>query len=200
MIVRFAYRVLWMGIALSLAPAGSFLWAGEPTERVRAAVDRGLQVVNDPRMRSEDKKKERNDRLREIVYSLFDFQEMAKRSLGASWRKLSPQQQQDFVPAFRDFLEKIYADRVDLYNGERASFVKEVVDQDYAEVHSKIVNKKGTEFGAIYKMHRAGGSWKVYDVVVEGISLVNNYRAQFSRLMTNFSFEELMRKMREKTG
>lgn len=189
-----------IGIALSLLLATSFLWAGEPTERIRASVDAGLQVVNDPRLQSPDKKKERNDRLREIVYSLFDFHEMAKRSLGSYWRKLNPQQQQEFVPAFRDFLEKIYADRVDLYNGQKAIFLKEVVDRDYAEVYSKIVNKKGAEIAVIYKIHRADGQWKVYDVVVENISLVNNYRAQFGRLMANSSFDELMRKMREKTG
>ena len=189
-----------IGIALSLLLATSFLWGGEPTERIRASVDTGLQVVNDPRLQSADKKKERNDRLREIVYSLFDFHEMGKRSLGSYWRKLTPQQQQEFVPAFRDFLEKIYADRVDLYNGQKAIFLKEVVDRDYAEVYSKIVNKKGTEIAVIYKMRRADGGWKVYDVAVENISLVNNYRAQFSRLMANSSFEELMKKMKEKTG
>ena len=192
--------VRFIGIALSLLLATSFLWAGEPTERIRASVDTGLQVVNDPRLQSADRKKERNDRLREVVYSLFDFHEMAKRSLGSYWRKLTPQQQQEFVPAFRDFLEKIYADRVDLYNGEKAIFLKEVVDQDYAEVYSKIVNKKGTEIAVIYKMRRADGGWKVYDVAVENISLVNNYRAQFSRLMANSSFEELMKKMKEKTS
>jgi phospholipid transport system substrate-binding protein len=189
-----------IGIAFSFLLATSFLWAGEPTERIRASVDTGLQVVNDPRLQSADKKKERNDRLREIVYSLFDFNEMAKRSLGSYWRKLNPQQQQEFVPAFRDFLEKIYADRVDLYNGQKAIFLKEVVDRDYAEVYSKIVNKKGTEIAVIYKMRRADGGWKVYDVAVENISLVNNYRAQFSRLMANSSFEELMKKMKEKTS
>jgi phospholipid transport system substrate-binding protein len=200
MTVRCRSVVRLFGIGLALALTGFSLWAGEPTDRIQTAVDRGLQVVNDPRFQSEDKKDERNSRLREIIYSLFDFSEMAKRSLGTHWRKLSPQQRQTFVPIFTDFLEKIYADRVDLYNGERALFLREVVDGDYAEVYSKIVSKKRAEAAVVYKMHRVDGRWKVYDVIVENISLVNNYRAQFSRLMANSSFEELIRRMKEKTG
>lgn len=200
MSIRRRFMVWLVGSGISILLVSLSLWAGEPTERIRAVVDRGLQVVNDSRLQSEDKKKERNDRLREIVYTLFDFNEMARRSLGSHWRRLTPQQQQEFVPAFRDFLERVYADRVDLYNGEKAVFTKETVEGEYAEVHSKIVSKKATEVTVVYKMRRADGGWKVYDVVVENISLVNNYRAQFGRLMANSSFEELMKKMKEKTG
>lgn len=191
-------RLVGIGFLLSLA--GWPAWAGEPTDKIREAVERGLQVVNDPQFQSEEKRKERNERLKEIIYSLFDFNEMARRSLGAHWRRLTPRQQQEFVPAFRDFLEGIYADRVDLYNGERALFLKEVLDGEYAEVYSKVVSKKGTEAGVVYKLHRMNGSWKVYDIVVENISLISNYRAQFSRLMANSSFEELIRRMKERTG
>lgn len=174
--------------------------AGEPTDQIRQAVGSGLEILNDPNLQSKDKKKERNDRLRKIVYSVFDFTEMAKRSLGPQWRSLAPKEQREFVALFTELLEKTYTDKVDLYNGEKVLYTREILDKDYAEVTSKITSKKGDEFSVIYKFHRVSENWKIYDVVVENISLVNNYRAQFNRVMTNSSYEELIRLLKQKTG
>lgn len=198
--MKFRTRTWFISIVLSFL-VGSFpLSAGEPTDQIRQAVDKGLQIVNDPGLQSKDKKKERNDRLRKIVYALFDFPEMAKRSLGPHWRRLAAKDQEEFVALFTELLEKTYADKVDLYNGEKVLYTREVQDNGYAEVASKVISKKGTGISVVYRCHRATGDWKIYDIVVENISLVNNYRAQFNRVLAKSSYDELIRMLRQKAG
>lgn len=174
--------------------------SGEPTERIRDALEKGIQVLNDSGLKVENNKKERVDRLRGIVYPLFDFEEMAKRALGPHWRRRTPTERQEFVRLFTEFLEMAYADKVDLYDGEKVVFGREILDGDHAQVDSKVVNKKGQEFSVVYKLHRPAGIWKIYDVAVENISLVNNYRSQFSRVITKSSYEELVKRLKEKTS
>ena len=125
---------------------------------------------------------------------------MAKRSLGAHWRRRTPDEKQEFVTLFTTLLEISYADRIDLYKGQSVVFTREEVDNDYARVESKIVNKKQEAFSVDYKLQRReGGDWRIYDVVVENISLVNNYRSQFNRVIANNSYKELIKRMKEKT-
>lgn len=171
--------------------------AGAPTDQVRGSVETIVAVLKNPALKSEAKKNERRDQLRQAIFSRFDFTEMARRSLGSHWRRLSPQEQEEFTRRFTDLLERAYVDQIEAYNDEKFVYVKETVDQDYAEVQSRIVTAKG-EYALNYRLHNAGGEWKVYDVVVENISLVNNYRSQFSRIIANQSYEELLRRMRDK--
>jgi phospholipid transport system substrate-binding protein len=171
--------------------------AGVPTDQVRASVDNILATLKNPALKAESRKKDRRDQLRRAIFSRFDFTEMAKRSLGAQWRKLSPQEQDEFIRLFTDLLERAYLDQIEAYNDEKFVYAKETVDQDYAEVQSKIVTSKA-EYSLNYRLHLAGSEWKVYDVVVENISLVNNYRAQFNRIVANQSYEELLRRMKDK--
>lgn len=187
-------------ITLSFLLGPLLTYAGEPTDQIRHAVDNGVQILNDPSLQSKDKKKERDDRLRKIVFSVFDFTEMAKRSLGSHWRRLAANERQEFVSLFTELLEKNYADKVDLYNGEKVLYTREVLDKDYAEVSSKIISRKRQEISVNYRLHRPDGTWRIYDIIVENISLVNNYRAQFNRVMTNSSYEELIKILKQKTG
>jgi phospholipid transport system substrate-binding protein len=171
--------------------------AGAPTDQVRASVDNILAILRNPGLKAESRKKDRRDQLRRAIFGRFDFTEMARRSLGAQWRKLSPQEQDEFIRLFTDLLERAYLDQIETYNDEKFAYAKETVDQDYAEVQSRIVTSKA-EYSLNYRLHLAGSEWKVYDVVVENISLVNNYRAQFSRIVANQSYEELVRRMKDK--
>ncbi|MGH8513663.1 MAG: MlaC/ttg2D family ABC transporter substrate-binding protein [Gammaproteobacteria bacterium] len=180
--------------------ASGFAAAGEPTEQIRAAVDRGVEVVKNAKLDGAKERSETIQRLKQVVYPLFDFEEMGKRSLGAHWRRLDPQRQKEFVALFTELLERTYANSINLYDGQTVVYSGETVDGDFAEVTTKIVTKKGEAFSAIYKMHRVDGKWKVYDVVVEGISVVNNYRSQFNRVIVNSSMEELMRRLKEKAA
>jgi phospholipid transport system substrate-binding protein len=178
----------------------SFAPAGEPLELVRAAVDKAVQILKDPKLQPADKKKERIDRLKEAVNPIFDYQEMAKRALGAHWRRRTPAEQEEFVILFRDFLEGIYSDKLDLYGGEKVLFGRQTVDEDFAQVESTIINPKGEEIAVNYKLRRVNGKWKVYDAVVENISIINNYRSQFDRVISGSSYQELVKRLREKVG
>lgn len=175
-------------------------YGGEPLDVIKSAADEAIAVLKDPRLKSADRKSERIARLKHIINPIFDYQEMAKRTLGPHWRRRTPAEQEEFAELFRAFLERIYSDRVDLYAGERFLFGREVLDQEYAEVESKIINAKGEESNVLYRLRRSDGKWKVYDAVVENISIVNNYRSQFDRVISKSSFEELKKMLREKAG
>jgi phospholipid transport system substrate-binding protein len=177
-----------------------FAQAGEPLDVVRMAVDKAVQTLKDPKLQAQDKKRERIERLREALNPIFDYEEMAKRALGTHWRRRTPAEQEDFVKLFRDFLERIYSDKVDLYGGEKVRFGREVIDKDFAQVESSIIKPKGEELLVVYKLRQINGQWKVYDAVVENISIVNNYRSQFDRIISSSSYEELVKRLQEKAG
>ncbi len=172
--------------------------AGDPTERIRFVVEQGIEILNDPKHQSKNGKQIYLDRLREVVFPLFDFPEMAKRSLGFHWRRLSPEERQEFVTLFTNLLERSYAGKIDLYDGETVVFTGEVVEDNYARVDSKLVSKNGERFSVDYKLLRTNGDWRIYDVVVEHISLVNNYRSQFNRVIANSSYKNLIKKINRK--
>jgi phospholipid transport system substrate-binding protein len=119
---------------------------------------------------------------------------------GAHWRRRSPAEQQEFAKLFRAFLERIYSNKVELYDGEKVVFGRETIDQDYAQVDSTVINAKGKEIAVVYRLKRTDGKWKVYDAVVENISIVNNYRSQFDRVISKSSYEELKKMLREKAA
>jgi len=156
-------------------------------------------VLQDSRLKSADKQKERREQIRQIIGSRFDFGEMAKRALGSNWQKANNEEQRQFVQLFTELLEKSYADQIDSYDGEKIVYGRENVSQDQADVDTKIMTKKGEEISVNYKLRSAGNDWKVYDVVIENISLVNNFRSQFNRILANASFAELLKKLQSKS-
>ncbi|TMA82376.1 MAG: ABC transporter substrate-binding protein [Deltaproteobacteria bacterium] len=174
--------------------------AGAPLDLVRTSVDRAIQILKDPKLSSRDKKNERVDRLREALDAIFDYEEMAKRALGPHWRQRTPAEQQEFVKLFHDFLERVYSDKIDLYGGEKVRFGREVMDNEFAQVESTIIQPKGEEIAVVYKLRQVNGQWKVYDAIVDNISIVNNYRSQFDRVISSSSYEELVKRLREKVG
>ena len=172
--------------------------AGIPADQVRSTAEKVLTILQDPQLKSEAKKKERTELLKQTIYPRFDFSEMAKRSLGAQWQKRSAEEQRKFVELFTEILEGAYVETIQSYNGEKIVIGKEAQDKNFAEVNTKIVTGKGEEVSVDYKLHEATGDWKVYDVVVENISLVSNYRSQFNRVIAQSSYEELLRRMTAK--
>jgi len=172
--------------------------AGGPTDELRGAIEKVQTILNDPQLKEAGKKGERLDKLKQVIQPKFDFTEMAKRSLGTNWQRRNPEEQRDFVKVFTDLLENAYVDSIDSYDGEKVVFTNEKQDKEYGEVNTKIVTKKGEEFSVNYKLHQASGNWKVYDVVIENISIVNNFRSQFNRVIAKSSYEDLLRTMKEK--
>jgi phospholipid transport system substrate-binding protein len=165
---------------------------------VRGTVNEITTILKNPSLKGEAKKKERRDLLRKALYARFDFTEMARRSLGAEWRNRGPKEQEEFTQLFTDLLERAYLEQIESYTNERFVYGKEILDDDFAEVQSKILTSKGEEYMLNYRLRQAGKEWKIYDVVVENISLVNNYRSQFSRIISNQSYDELLRRLRDK--
>jgi phospholipid transport system substrate-binding protein len=174
--------------------------AGAPLELVRTSVDKAMQILKDPKLTSNDGNKERVNRLREALDGTFDYEEMAKRALGTHWRQRTPAEQQEFVKLFRKFLEGVYSEKIDLYGGQKVRFGREVIDNDFAQVETTIIQPKGDEITVLYKLRQRNGhgQWKVYDAVVDNISIVNNYRSQFDRVIARNSYEELVKRLREK--
>ena len=190
----------WLSLALGilvLLSAGPVV-AGEANDQLKQSVDKVLAILNDPTLKGMGNSQERRQKLKEVVYSRFDFNEMAKRALGSQWQKRSPEEQKEFVQLFTSLLEHAYLDNIESYNGEKIRFLNERQDKNFAEVNTKIINNKGQEFSLDYRLQNVNGDWKVIDVVIENISLVNNYRAQFNRLLAKSSFAELIETMKQK--
>jgi phospholipid transport system substrate-binding protein len=174
--------------------------AGVPTEQIKSTVDRAVLVLKDPRLKPPAKLQERREQLRKVLFARFDFTEMAKRALGSDWRRRTPQEQEEFVRLFSELLERAYAEIIESYSDEKIIYINERVDGSYADVASKIQTSRGEEYSINYKAHLVSNEWKVYDVVAENISLVNNYRSQFSRVIAKSSYEELLRRLRDKAN
>ena len=193
----------WIGIALLALWAGCGfgpVWAGVPTEMVKETTDKIIAIVSDPALKDPAKEKERREQIRRAVDEMCDWQEMSRRSLGRHWAQRSEQEKKEFVQLFGQLLETTYIDKVEGYSGEKVIYTGERVDGDYAEVEVKIVTKKNMEIPVVYKLRSRDQRWWAYDMVIEGVSLVNNYRTQFSDIMAKSSFEGLMKKLREKSA
>jgi len=173
-------------------------YAQGPTAQIKGTVDRTIRILSDPNLKGDAKKSLRHQLAREAILPRFDFNEMAKRSLGSHWRRLTAEEQLKFVSVFSQFLEKIYITRIDAFNEEKFIYTGEQVDQDYARVDSKVRIPTGKEYSIRYKLHLVANDWKIYDVVVENISIVNNYRAQFSRIIDQSSYKQLVYRMEQK--
>jgi phospholipid transport system substrate-binding protein len=189
----------WLAVLLLVASCG-WARAGDPTESIRDAIDRGVDALKNAKLSDSKERTQTVERLRPIVYPLFDFKEMAMRSLGSHWRTIDAQQQKEFVAVFTQLLEKTYADQIELYNGQQVIYTGESVDGDYAVVDTKLVAKDKQKYSVDYRMHKVDGKWRIYDVVAEDLSLVNNYRSQFHRTILKSSFAALLQTMKQKAN
>ena len=190
------FIVLLLTAALSIVARTAA--AGVPTEQIKTTVEKALVVLKDPQLKTPGKMSERRDQLKQILFARFDFTEMARRALGANWRRRTPQEQEEFVRLFTEVLERAYAGIIESYSDEKILYTNERIDGSFADVGSKIVTSKGEEYSINYKAHLVNNEWKVYDVVAENISLVNNYRSQFTRVIAHESYDELVRRLKNK--
>lgn len=170
--------------------------AGVPTETVRDYTDAVVRVLEDPALKTDDRRAERRAAVRKIAIDIFDVQETARRALGRHWQQRTPQEREEFVQLFADLLERTYIDKIDLFGGERLKFTEEKVDGEHAVVRAKVVTKQGTEVPVEARMLNRTGRWQIYDIVIENISLIGNYRSQFDRIIRSSSYGELARRLR----
>jgi phospholipid transport system substrate-binding protein len=176
------------------------VWAGVPTEKIRQTSDRILSVVTDPVFKDASKAEERRKLIRKAVDERFDWEEMARRSLGTHWAARTPEEKKEFIDLFGRLLEKTYLDKVEGYAGEKVLYQGETMDGEYSVVNVKIITTKNTEIPVKYSLRQKKDDWLVYDISIEGVSLVNNYRTQFSNILAKSPFGELIKRLKEKTA
>ncbi|MBI2455690.1 MAG: ABC transporter substrate-binding protein [candidate division NC10 bacterium] len=186
-------RTLLLAMALVLV-AGAPALAGSPTDQLREYSDKVIRVLDDPALRQQDRRAE----VRKIANEIFDVAETARRALARHWQGRTPAEREEFIQLFADLLERTYIARIDQYGGERIQYVSERVDGDVATVRARVVTKKGSEVPVESRMLRRGDRWYIYDVLIENVSLIANYRAQFDKIVRTSSFEELVRRLKIK--
>ncbi len=172
--------------------------AGLATDQLKGAIDRVIKTLEDPTLKGETKAAERRLAVRKIANDIFDWGEIARRSLARHWQPLNEQQRTEFVGLFSELLERSYISKIELYGGEKILYTNERLDGDYGTVVTKIITKNGTEVPVDYKMYKRGERWLVYDVNIEGVSLVSNYRTQFNKIIQTASYNELVTKLKTK--
>ena len=171
--------------------------SGPATEAVRQTIDQVLAILEDPELKSPERAAERRAKLEVVIGQRFDYEEMGKRTLAAHWKKMDSNQQGEFVALFQSFLSNSYAGNIDGYSGQKIEYIKERHKGNFAEVQTKVISSKG-ELPLDYRLLDKNGDYRVYDVVIDGVSLVKNYRGQFARIIKTSSYDGLIEKLRTK--
>jgi len=191
-------RLTILGLAGALAFLPGSAGAGTATDQLRAAAENVTQILDDPALQAEARAPERQAAVRAAVVDLLDFAEISRRALARHWRPLSEAEREEFVRLFRALLDRTYLPQIKLYQGERIHFVGESVDGDFAAVQARVATRRGQEAAVIFRLHRPGERWLIYDITVEGISLVGNYRAQFDQIIQRASYQGLVTRIKQK--
>lgn len=194
---RFARPLIAALVLLGLVNAAA---AGPATDQLKPAIDRVTATLDNAALKGDGKATQRRQALRAITDSVFDWSEMAKRSLGRHWAARTPSERQEFIGLFRDLIERAYISKLERYAGEKIVYSGEAVDGDTATVRTKLTTKAEQEVPMDYRMLREGNAWRVYDVVIENISLVGNYRTQFDGIIKTSSYEELVKRIKTRAS
>ena len=174
--------------------------AGKPLDTIQVQVNNVLEVLRDPARKAESARETQMEKIWGIIGRVFDYTELSKRALGKNWKEFNPEQQKEFRELFSRLLGNVYLDRIMQYTDEDVVFGKEnMITETKAEVESKIVTAS-KEIPVNYRMIRKEGDWKVYDVTIEGVSLIRNYRSQFKKLLMKKSPEDLIEMLRKKNA
>ena len=191
-------RATLFALPLALALAAPGAWAGEPADQLFARIDEVLKILEDPALKPAARAQERRDAIRRVAEDIFDFHEITRRSLGRHWHARTPAERLEFTRLFAELLERSYIGKLELYGGERITLLGDSVEGDVATVRTRIVTRKGSEIPVEYRMLRQAARWRAYDVAIEGVSLIANYRTQFDKVIQRTSFQQLVKQVRDK--
>jgi phospholipid transport system substrate-binding protein len=194
---RHVAQALLLALVLSAVTA-SPATAGAPSDQLKAQIDRVLKTLDDLELKREGRARERRAAVRKIANDIFDFGETARRSLGRHWQPRTAAERDEFVQLFADLLERSYISKVELYGGEKIQYLGDTIDGHQAKAQTKLLTKGGSDIPIEYRMHRKGDRWLVYDVIIEGVSLIANYRTQFNKIIQTASYQDLVKKMKAK--
>jgi len=173
-------------------------WAGAPTDRIRQATDKIIEIVSDKALKEPGKKDERKMLIRKAVDEIFDWEDMSRRSLARHWAKRTGEEKKEFIDLFGQLLERTYLKKVEGYSGEKVNYTGEKIDEDYGIVNVKIVTSKDVEIPVKYRLKKKESGWLVYDISIEGVSLIKNYRVQFNNIIRRSSYKKLVKRLRAK--
>jgi phospholipid transport system substrate-binding protein len=182
-------------LAVGVAPMA----AGTATAAIKTTIKQMFVILNDEELKAPGRAEERHQQLEKVIGNRIAYDEMAKRSLGPQWAQLNEEERQEFVRLYAQLLRDTYSSRFDRYSDEKVEFLQETLQGDYAEVRTRLTSSKFS-LDVDYRMLQRAGDWRVYDIVVDGISLVHSYREQFTKIIRTYSYEELVAKLRQKTG
>jgi phospholipid transport system substrate-binding protein len=197
------YRAYVWGSVCFLAMTFCFVthtMAGEPTEKIKQTTDKIIGIVGNPKLKGPENAAERKRLIRQAVDERFDWEEMSRRTLARHWRDRTEEEKKEFIDLYGKLLEQTYLDKVEGYSGEKVLYESERVDGKYADVTVKIMTKQETVILTEYRLKAKGDNWLVYDISVEGVSLINNYRNQFNSIIGSSSFKELIKKLKIKVS
>lgn len=184
------------GLLLLMLAFSSVALAGEPQDRLKGGIDKVIAILSDPALKGPAKRAERQNKLRTVADGFFDWRELSRRALAENWNKYSPKQQDEFVASFSELLQKTYIRKLEKYNNEKVTYVKEQIEGNHAFINTQVM-MKDKSIPINYIMIKRD-QWMVYDVMVEGVSLVKNYRSQFSKVLTKESPEALLQRIKDK--
>ena len=185
------HRFIPLVAALVLGLAAD-AWAGPPTDQLRTYTDEVLKVLQNPALTLP----ERREAVKHLAEDIFEVSETAKRALGQHWLKRTPAEREEFVKLFANLLEQTYIARIDEFGGEKLRYVSEQIDGDRAIVRARITTKNGTEVPVESRLLQKETRWLIYDILVENLSLISNYRSQFDRVIRTTSYEELVKRLK----
>ena len=175
-------------------------WAGPPTDQLRDGVDRVLKILRDPALKSDTQSTQRQIAIGKVADEIFDFGDMAKRALGPHWEPRTPAERGEFVRLFTDLIQRAYVAKVDQHAAAATmTFRGETVDSEYAVVQTTIPLSNGSKMPLDYRMHNTRDHWQVYDLNIDGISLVANYRSQFNQVIRTSSYTALVTKLKSQS-
>jgi phospholipid transport system substrate-binding protein len=186
-------RLVPLLVVLVVAP-GLPAWAGPATDQLRTYTDQVAKILQNPSMTLA----ERREAVRQVAEQVFDVTETAQRALGQHWQQRSPAEREEFVKLFANLLEQTYISRIDEFGGEKLTYVSEQLDGDRGVVRARITTKNGTEVPVESRVLLKGNRWLIYDILIENLSLISNYRSQFDRVIRTASYEELVKRLQTK--
>lgn len=194
--IRSTLRTIWALLLVLVLSSTLDAWAGAPTDQFREAVERVFKILRDPELKGDANATRRWATVAKMSEQIFDFGETAKRSLGQHWEARTSAERAEYVRLFTDLIQRSYVSRVDRYGAEKMAFRGETIDGNQAVVRTALLLNDRGQMALDYKMHRTSDRWQVYDINIEGVSLVANYRVQFNKVIRSESYEALIARLK----
>jgi phospholipid transport system substrate-binding protein len=194
-------EVVFILLALvSLCLADLAVAQSSATDAVKKVVDEVVSIVSNQEVKKAENKEKRQKELKDAIGTIFDFPEMARRSLGAYWDDRTSAEKSEFAQVFETLLQNTYSKKIESYSNEKIVYLKETVEGDTSQVKSMVVTSQRNEISIEYRLMNKGGKWMIYDVVIEGVNLVTNYHTQFEKIIRSEGYPELVKKLKSKNA